>query len=138
MLAMVLMDQRLVVVVAPVLDLVVEVIDGAERLAQTIDLRLAHAIEILALARLALAVGVALRAGCDLELRDVGNLQALDLAAPRLQRAEIDGLDAIILGEPVIDPVRDELDIRVGDARAAPGQRRKAACRRTAQRRAIP
>jgi len=125
MLAVVLMDQRLVVEIAPVLGTLVEVVDGAERLAQPLQLGLAEAVEVLALAQLTFAIRVAFRTGLDAELRDVGELQVRDLAALGLERAEIDGLPRV-LGQAIVDPVGDEGDVGVGEARAAPWQRRKA------------
>ena len=60
MLAMVLVDQRLVVVAAAIVGALVEIVDLPERVAQRVDFGLAEAIEIGALPRLALAIGVAL------------------------------------------------------------------------------
>jgi hypothetical protein len=61
-LAMVLMDQRLVVVAVPIVGVIVEVVDPAEGVAQPVDFGLAEAIEVGALARLALAIGVTAQA----------------------------------------------------------------------------
>ncbi len=80
-LAVVLVDQRLVVVVAPVLLALVEIVDLAERVAQPVDLGLAQAIEILALARLALAVGVTPRARvADVKLGEIDDLRGPHVA----------------------------------------------------------
>jgi len=56
---MVLVDQRLVVVAAPVVFVFIEVIDLPERIAQRIYLRLAETVEIGALPRLAFTICIA-------------------------------------------------------------------------------
>ena len=58
-LAMVLVDQRLVVVAAAVIFIFVEIVDLAERVAQRVELGLGEAVEIGALPRFAIAIGIA-------------------------------------------------------------------------------
>jgi hypothetical protein len=61
----VLVDERLVVVVAAILHAVVDVVDVAEGEPYLVDLRLGEAIDIGTLARLSLAVGVLLGAAAN-------------------------------------------------------------------------
>src|SRR5437588_10596469 len=120
---MILVDQRLVVEVAAVLFDLVEVVDLAECIAQLIDLAVAQAVKMGTLARLAVAVGIAPRTRVsDLELGEIDHPRAGNAACRDIQRQAAE----IVSPATVVDPVGDELDVRPGDALAAPHQRRKA------------
>src|SRR4030095_15489300 len=70
-LAMVLMNQSHVVITAPILGPLVEVIELSESPAQPVDLRLGHTVEVCALLELAILVSVFVRRALqDLEAAD--------------------------------------------------------------------
>ena len=79
-LAMVLVNQRLIVIVSTVLDLVIDVIDPTERGSQLIKLCRGKTIEICALTRLSLAVSIPFGAGGKrLEFSDLAETNVRDL-----------------------------------------------------------
>ena len=135
-LAMVLVDQRLVVVAAPVLGPGVQIVEMPEGPAQPLDLRLAQAIEVGPLARLARAAGTAIDPfGKDRQIRHIRQ-PGLDRPIPgALQPRGRDAAQMVIARAAVVDPFRDEVDI-AGPQRgsrpraAAAGARRRRAPRR--------
>jgi hypothetical protein len=122
-LAVILVDQRLVVVAAAIVGKLVEVINPAKRVAQRVEFGLAQAIEVGTLARLAVAVGVTSQA----RLRDV-KLQVDDLGPRHLAGRDGERRGTLVVGRTaVVDPLGDEIDIRGGDVTTAPHESGKPA-----------
>ena len=124
-LAMVLVDQRLVVVAAPVLRPVVEIVELAEAAAQALELRLAHAVDVHAPPGLAGIRGRRIAVGSHRKFGDLADLHRRRLR--RLARRKLDCDAGRIIRAAGIDPVGNAVDVGGRDALAAPWQRREAA-----------
>ncbi len=129
-LAVVLVDQRHVVVAAAVLRPLVQPVELAEGGAEFLDLRFRQTIEVHALLEGAvLGTDLVRRAVVDLELaRGLLDIPGLDHPQFRLGRLAGHGKRrAVIVGRAaVVDPVGDEGDVARGDGAPAPRQRREA------------
>ena len=121
MLAVILVDQRLIVEAAAVLGPFVEIEDDAKGAAQSVDFRIVHAIEVNALAGFAGTRGgtCVLLDGEFLDGREGDTLRRFYV---RRQRTQFDGVEPVAFGKPVIDPVRDECDVGFVHRVTAPGQ----------------
>ena len=124
-LAVILVDQRLVIVVAAILDLIVEIVNRAESPPQIGEFGLAQTIEILPLARFSVTVGILPGSRCEgRKLGDLGQPHPRHFAVLGVESADVEG-QQLVVRAAVVYPVRDEGDVVHRDAFAAPWQRRE-------------
>src|ERR1043166_660532 len=125
-LAVVLVNQRHVVVAAPIFRPLVKAVEFTKSPTQFLDLRFRHAIEILTLFQFAVLVSVFVgRTFIDFE----GSRRGLDVAGidlfdrdRRLSSGNVERSLMIARGTSIIDPLRDEVDLFFRDSLSAPGQ----------------